>query len=264
MIAVAPLLLNSITDAGPKTRDQVVVTGSHGGVYAAYLASKAGVRACIFNDAGIGYENAGVAGMTALDDVGMAAAAVDCRAARIGDAQDMMDRGIISAANRRAAALGAAVGVACREAASALMNAPPPTATMAGVDEARSEIDRPNCGNILVVDSASLIKPEDAGRIVVTGSHGGLIGGNPARAVKADVRLVVFNDAGVGIDEAGVTRLPALDRRGIAGLTVAHTSAPIGDALTTYRIGVISRVNGPAARMGAREGMDLASFLDTV
>ena len=70
---------------------------------------------------------------------------------------------------------------------------------------------------------------EDEGEIVVTGSHGGLIGADPKRALKANARLAVFNDAGVGCDEAGITRLAVLDDRGVAAVTVAHTSAKIGD-----------------------------------
>ena len=67
-----PLLLNSITDAGDAANQRVVITGSHGGMYAAFLASRSGARACIFNDAGIGLQDAGIAGMRALSNVGMA------------------------------------------------------------------------------------------------------------------------------------------------------------------------------------------------
>ena len=47
----------------------------------------------------------------------------------------------------------------------------------------------------------------------------------------------------IGIDEAGVSRLPALDARGIAAATVSAAGARIGDARSTYEDGVLSRVN---------------------
>jgi len=53
----------------------------------------------------------------------------------------------------------------------------------------------------------------------------------------------------------GVSRLPALDRRGIAALTVAAASARIGDARSSYEDGVLSRVNGSAAALGLKPGM---------
>ena len=96
---------------------------------------------------------------------------------------------------------------------------------------------------VWALDSASLVAPEHRDAIVLTGSHGGLLGGRPETALKYDVRAAFYNDAGIGIDEAGVSRLPALDRRGIAAATVSAASARIGDARSTYEDGILSRVN---------------------
>ena len=60
-----------------------MITGSHGGLYPAAIASKWQMRAVIFNDAGMGLENAGVAGVMALENIGMAAAKESLR--RPGD-----------------------------------------------------------------------------------------------------------------------------------------------------------------------------------
>ena len=46
---------------------QVVVSGSHGGRYPGYLAARAGVRAVIFNDAGVGKEGAGIGSLADLE-----------------------------------------------------------------------------------------------------------------------------------------------------------------------------------------------------
>ena len=98
---------------------------------------------------------------------------------------------------------------------------------------------------IVLINSASLIGPEDAGQIIVTASHGALVGGNAAMALRVDAFAAVFSDAGVGMDGAGITRLPALDMRGIAGLAVSAASARIGDAASVYEDGIISHANAP-------------------
>jgi hypothetical protein len=97
--------------------------------------------------------------------------------------------------------------------------------------------------------------------IVVTGSHGGLLGNRPETALKYDVLGALYNDAGIGKDEAGISRLPALDARGIAAATVSAASARIGDAHSTYEDGVISRVNARAAALGLRESISAREFV---
>lgn len=256
------LLLPSITDADAGHRGRVVVSGSHGGLYPGYLAAKAGLRAVILNDAGGGLESAGTAGIHALDQAGMAAAAVSHLSARIGDARDMMARGVISTANAAAAGLGVTVGMPCAEAARCLAEAPVPTAPLPPVDEARRIMTRNGGPDVVLADSASLIGVEDRGRIVITGSHGGLVGGDPARALKAAAALAVFNDAGGGIEDAGLTRLPALDARAIPAVTVAHSSARIGDAASAWETGVISRANGAATALGAQPGATLRDWIN--
>jgi len=251
----APIVTaDSITRIAGEARGAVVVNASHGGVYAAYLAAKLGATAAIFNDAGVGCDHAGIGGLAYLRDLGIAAATVGHDTARIGDGADMLARGIITHANPLAMALGVRLGMACHDAAAALAQAepraqaPPPALEAAFLLES----DPPQ---VWALDSASLVAPEHREAIVVTGSHGGLLGGRPETALKYDVRAAFYNDAGVGIDEAGVSRLPALDRRGIAAATVSAASARIGDARSTYEDGVLSRVNACAAALGVRPDM---------
>lgn len=257
-----PLLLDSITDATPDAVGRVAVSGSHGGLYPASIASRAEMRAVIFNDAGIGYDRAGVAGVTSLAAVGMAAAAADCASCRIGSAADMMSAGRISVVNEVAATLGVAVGMTVAEAAGRLRAAKAPAERLAPVAEARRTMRlAPDGPPILLVDSASLVRPDDRGAIVVTGSHGGLIGGAPERALKADARVAVFNDAGGGKEDVGYGRLPALDARRIAAVTVSHDSARIGDAASALGTGIVSALNEAAARLGAAKGRLLREWL---
>lgn len=262
---VRPLrLLDSITDADATAAGAVVVSGSHGGEYPAVIASRAGIHSVIFNDAGIGLDEAGIAGVKALEAVGMAAAAAGCMSCRIGSADDMMENGIISYANTLASGRNISVGQFVAEAAQRLGHAAAPFRQLDAVAESRSlEIVDGVGAPVLLVDSASLVKPEDAGRLIVTGSHGSLIGGDPARALKARAKFAVFHDAGFGKDRTGVTRLPALDELGVAAVTVSHESGRIGDARSCLETGIISAVNASAEAAGYRIGGRLLDMLRT-
>jgi hypothetical protein len=257
------LVADSITRVGAEAAGAVVINGSHGGVYAAYVAAKLRVAAAVFNDAGVGRDRAGIAGLDYLAGLGIPAATVGHDTARIGDGPDMVERGIVTHVNPPAAALGCGPGIACRDAAALLQRAaacetqPPPA-----LEAAFLLITEPPA--VWALDSASLVGAEHAGTIVVTGSHGGLLGGRPDTALKADALAALFNDAGIGMDEAGVTRLPALDNRGIAAATVAASSARIGDARSTYDHGILTRVNRRAALLGIASGMTARQFVELV
>ncbi|MBK0329615.1 hypothetical protein I5535_20360 [Rhodobacteraceae bacterium F11138] len=251
-----PLLADSVTKLDG-ARGRTVVTGSHGGVFAASLALRTGCRAAVFHDAGVGLDAAGIGGLAWLDRANMAAAAVDHQTAPIGDATAMLECGVISHVNAAARALGVKPGMYCTEAARLLENAGMPADDAPEIREARKVLEQ--CARRLVlVDSASLILPEDAGQVVVTGSHGAIFGGDPANALKADAHLALFNDAG----GASTSRLPALQHRGVAAVTVAAMTARIGDARSTWQDGVISACNTLATEMGAKPGLPARELVE--
>jgi uncharacterized protein YunC (DUF1805 family) len=264
VIQLPPVLIaDSITRVETDAAGAVVVNGSHGGIYAAYVAAKLRVAAAVFNDAGVGRDQAGIAGLDYLAGLAIPAAAVGHDTARIGDGSDMMVRGSITHANSPAMALGCRPGMACREAAVALQQAgpsprdPPPALEAAFLLIAETPA-------VWALDSASLVGAEQVGTIVVTGSHGGLLGGRLETSLKIDALAALFNDAGIGIDKAGTTRLPALNDRGIAAGTVAASSARIGDARSTYEDGILTRVNQRAAALGIAPGMTAREFVEIV
>jgi hypothetical protein len=257
------LVADSITRVGADAAGGVVINGSHGGIYAAYLAAKLRVAATVFNDAGVGRDEAGIAGLDYLAGLGIPGAAVGHETARIGDGSDMMARGLITHANSPAIALGCHAGMACRDAAAALQQAGPSLREPPSALEAAFLLIA-EAPAVWALDSASLVGAEQIGTIVATGSHGGLLGGRPETALKIDALAALFNDAGIGMDEAGVTRLPALDGRGIAAGTVAATSARIGDARSTYEDGILTRVNQRAAALGIGPGMTAREFAQIV
>src|SRR3954464_13867977 len=104
------LILDSVTTFPADARGRAAIAASHGGVYAAYLSAKAGVKAVILCDAGVGRERAGIGGLDWLEQLGMPAAAIGHRSARIGDGADCARRGVITFANRRSMFLGLAPG----------------------------------------------------------------------------------------------------------------------------------------------------------
>ena len=252
---------DTITKLSAEATGAVVISGSHGGVYPGYLAAKAGIRALILNDAGVGKEQAGIGSLAYLEAKGIAAATVSHLSCRIGDTDDMIARGLVSHVNAIARACGVEQGMRCAEAAERLTCAPHVNVTPSPVAEGRSEAAGSGGRRIVLIDSAAMVHPEDARQIVVTGSHGGLVGGLPTMALRVDGFAAVFNDAGIGADGAGITRLPALDARGIAAFTVSAASARIGDARSSFEDGIISQANKTARRLGADVGLGARDVL---
>jgi hypothetical protein len=241
------LILDSVTKLPPEADGAVVVGGSHAAVYAAHLSAKGGIRAAIHHDAGIGLDEAGIGGLAYADALGMAMVALATASCRIGDGKDQFERGMVSRANRHAAACGVLVGMTCKEAVERLKDAPWPHRPPPPKAESRHIVE-----GIVCVDSATLLLAEDRGKVVATGSHGARNSGTTTAPMRP--RLIFFNDAGPGIDRGGVLGLDILEREGVAGAAVAAASARIGDGRSTLQDGTISAVNQIAYRLGARIG----------
>ena len=141
--------------------------------------------------------------------------------------------------------------------------APLSTRPVPAYEEARTELPPgPGGRRVVLLDSISLVWPSDVGQVLISGSHGAILGIEKAAALKIDGYAAFFNDAGGGADGAGFTRLPALDERGIAAGTVDAMSARIGDARSSWDHGVLSLVNDTARRLGGEVGMKLKSFCE--
>jgi hypothetical protein len=253
------VVADSVTELAPATRGAVLVAGSHAGVIAATLAARGGARAVILNDAGVGKDAAGIAGLALLESIGMAGAAVAHTSARIGDGTDVLERGVISHANAPAAACGIVAGMSCREAARRLTRAPAPHGALAGYPEGRFLLSaRSGECEIWALDSVGKIEAADAGRVLLIGSHCALHGGRAESALPVRARAAVFHDAGVGA--AGLTRLPVLAAHGIAAAAVDGMSARIGDGRSMWETGVLAHFNGVAIGLGARVGMRAEVF----
>jgi hypothetical protein len=256
-------LVDTITKLNEKHRDRVVVAGSHGGTYAGYCAAKGAVRAVILNDAGIGKNQAGIESLTFLDGIEIAAATADSKSCRIADGADMWASGVVSRVNRTAEALGCAPGQTIVACAQRLRGAKASQRPVPPIREARFVIaEGRGTRKVVGIDSGSQFRPEDASQIVVTGSHGGLLGGNPDNIVPPGIYAAFYNDAGGCKDGSGFSRLAGLDRDDVIAATVSHDTACIGDAKSTYHEGIISHVNELAKKLGGKVGLPLQEFVD--
>jgi hypothetical protein len=242
-----------------------VVCGSHGGIVAGLFAAAGGVAGVVFNDASVGKDEAGIAGLRLVEQYGIAAAAVDYRSARIGDGEDSHASGIISFTNRWAEQAEVHVGDTAADAADrmALWANPSTDAALRPVKPSEREPDLLQDGfpRVFALDSVSAVTWNMAGSVILGGSHGGIVNG---KAIKAPVRAAFFNDAGGGKEGAGTSRLPALDVCGIPGATVSATSARIGDGRDTYESGTISNVNRSAAALGIHPHQSAAEAVSVI
>ena len=110
------LLADSITILTPDDAGCIVVSGSHGGRSAGEYAVRYPLALCCLNDAGVGKDHAGIAALAMLDAQGIAGVAYSHVSARIGEAADGWENGVVSHVNNAARALGFCVSTRLREA----------------------------------------------------------------------------------------------------------------------------------------------------
>jgi hypothetical protein len=252
------VVTDSIAFASAALAGHLVVTGSHGGTSAGEYARRIGATAVACNDAGIGKDGAGVAGLAALDPAEVIGVAVGHDTARIGDGTDTWRSGIVSYANAAALAAGVRPGVPLHVAFAAV--AAQLAARGTRVAPARGvarvlprEIVREHGGRrVVLLDSMSQVEHSDRGHVVVAASNGGVESGRVAALCGCAAAIV--NDAGGGKDGAGVAGLAILDEAGVPGAAVGHLSARISDARDTWEHGVLTHVNAAARRAGLAVG----------
>ena len=97
-------LLDSIAHISNAHANDVVISGSHGGRSAAeFVIALSQKPSCVFfNDAGGGKDNAGKVALEILQAHNIPCACYSHLSARIGDAQDGYDNGVVSAMNELA------------------------------------------------------------------------------------------------------------------------------------------------------------------
>ena len=255
------LITDTVTKLGNEACQNVVIAGSHGGIYAGYEAAKAKVRGIILHDAAVGLDEAGIGSLKYLENLGIAAATIDYRSAIIGNGNSLANDGIISFVNKIAYKVGCLPGQKAMECAIMMQKSPYITKHVPTYEEARFLI-RENSKGIIVrgCDSVSLVKAEDENVIVITESHGEVVASSPTWGKRPKVMAAIFNDAGSEL----VTRLPDLNKLGIPAATVTSDSARIGDARSSYDDGIISHYNAKASQMGITTGISTVEFVNII
>lgn len=240
-------------DARAGTRD-VFVGASFFGAYCAALALRWGVKALIGHAAGIGKDGAGISGLALCQKHGVPAAACETMSARIGEAASLW-QGTIGHVNGAAQALGVHVGQPVWDAAACLLAAPPGGVIRedAVLHAPLTIVEQGRTGGVFCLVSLSLVEGPRPGDVFCVGSHCGTVLVDYARA--AHPKAVIANDAGGCKDDSGTAALVPLEAEGIGVAAVSAGSARIGDPLSTYQDGVISRCNALAARTGVKPGL---------
>jgi uncharacterized protein YunC (DUF1805 family) len=251
-LPVGIVLLDSLGDLQPDNTCPILVCASHCGDNGtlARKVKNCHVKAVFLNNAGVGKNQAGISGLTHYNAENILACAVDHNSAEIGVARDTWESGIISHANSIADEAGIQIGDSVQEAVAKiihLFNIPlsaPINKTIEnnGKADLKKQIQTQIDGvSITVTDSITFLNENNAGDIVVCGSHGGLSAGHYAQ--KHHVKAVFFNDAGIGKNNAGVKSLESLSDAGILACAVDCMSAEIFNGQDLLDNGIITVCN---------------------
>ena len=266
-------LLDSLGDLQPSNTSPILVCGSHcgGNRDLARHIKSCHVKAVFLNNAGVGKNQAGIRGLTHYDAENILACAVDHESAEIGIARDTWESGIISHTSIQAEEVGIQIGDSVQEAVIKIIDIidhRSATQQNQGFESlinekkgnsSKSDLKKPQFQtqidgvSITVIDSITFLTKDNAGDIVVCGSHGGLSAGGYAR--KHRVKAVFFNDAGIGKNNAGIKSLDLLNNAGIIACTVDRMSAEIFNGQDTLSNGMISVCNQLAKSGNIKENM---------
>lgn len=115
------VIVDTSSDVDQSNNMDIIITGSHGGVNACEYMGNMKIKGMVSNDAGIGKNEAGIAGMKALDKYDIPAVAVATMSAKIGNGTSTYEQGKVSATNELAKKLGIREGISAREAADIML-----------------------------------------------------------------------------------------------------------------------------------------------
>lgn len=273
------VLLDSLGDLQPGNTCPILVCASHCGDNGAFArkVKNCQVKAVFLNNAGIGKNQAGISGLPHYEAEHVLACAVDHNSAEIGVARDTWESGIISHTNSRAEAAGIQIGDSVQNAVAKIINIlKHPLSTPESMNsESLISKEEKNAGSkadikkqiqtevdgvtITVTDSITFLNENNAGDIVVCGSHGGVSAGHYAQ--KRHVKAVFFNDAGIGKNNAGIKSLASLSEAGILACTVDCMSAEIFNGQDILENGIISVCNQLAKARNIKEKMTVKEAL---
>ena len=275
------VLLDSLGDLQPGNTSPILVCGSHcgGNRNLARQVKNCHVKAVFLNNAGVGKNQAGIKGLTHYQAEGVLACAVDHNSAEIGIARDTWESGTISHTSPQAEEAGIQIGDSVQEAVAKIIHSVNiPSSTQINTDfDSRIDEEKKTTSkvdlkkqfkthidgvNITVTDSITFLNENNAGDIVVCGSHGGVSAGHYAQ--KHGVKAVFFNDAGIGKNSAGVKSLESLSDAGILACTVDCMSAEIFNGQDILDNGIITVCNQLAKSQNIKEKMTVKEAIKCI
>jgi uncharacterized protein YunC (DUF1805 family) len=275
------VLLDSLGDLQPANACPILVCASHCGDNGTLSrkVKNCHVKALFLNNAGVGKNQAGISGLKHYEAEDILACAVDHNSAEIGVALDTWENGIISHTNSRAKETGIQIGDSVKEAVvkiSHLFKIPSSTQINKNseslIDETKANSSNADLKkqvqthidgvSITVTDSITFLNQNNAGDIVVCGSHGGLSAGEYAQ--KHRVKAVFFNDAGIGKNSAGAKSLESLSAAGILACTVDCMSAEIFNGQDVLDNGIITVCNQLAKARNIKEKMTVKEAIKCI
>jgi len=116
------IVMDSISHVDAGGAAHIVVSASHGGASSGEYASRHRLAAVFFNDAGVGKDGAGIAALGMLERAQVPAGTVSHLSARIGDAEDMWQNGVLSHLNASALRSGLRSGERLQDAVGRLLS----------------------------------------------------------------------------------------------------------------------------------------------
>ena len=266
------VLLDSLGDLNADNASPILVCASHCGDNGAFARKlkNCHVNAVFLNNAGIGKNLAGISGLSHYEAENILACAVDHYSAEIGVANDTWDSGIISHINKLAEDAGIQIGDSVKKAVAKIINIIDKASLIQKNKSFESLINEEkenSCKvdlkkqiqtqidgvSITVTDSITFLNENNAGDIVVCGSHGGVSAGEYAQ--KHRIKAVFFNDAGIGKNNAGIKSLESLSDAGILACTVDCMSAEIFNGQDILDNGIITVCNQQAKSRNIKEKM---------
>ena len=249
------MCMDSAYDVDETNRGRdVCVNSSYCGVLPARFIAEHRPRAAIGMDCGIGPEGSAIAGLWYLEALGIPAAVADVMTAHLGDGVHLYEHGVVSFVNQLALDCGVTAGMAVRDAAAALLDNDPVTATASEITNRTVMETAPDGRCVVAADSIAFGTSEDTDRnVLVTAGHTG-------RSAVPYLRRCrpfgfICSDGGRGMDDSGMAGLTIVEADGLAGATVDARRARMGSGLSHYHDGIISAANSLATAAGVEVGM---------
>ncbi len=249
--------MDSAYDVDASNQDtDVVVNASYCGVLPARFIGRHRPRAAIGVDCGIGPAGASIAGLWYLEALNIPTAVADVMTVRLGNGDDLYERGVVSFVNRPGQDCGVIPGMKVSDAALSMLEKDPGDPDAAEVTNRTVVAEGPSGRLIVCTDSIAFGLPEDVNNVLLTAGHTGRSA--VPYLLKARPFGFICSDGGRGQDDSGIAGMLEVNASGLAGATVDARTAKMGDGLSTYHDGTISAANELARTAGVAIGMSAA------